>query len=260
MTPAEAIQRWDAFLTKIDATATELMTQAEQGCAMLLDLNNLDPMPMSNAWTAVNTQLLGLATKVDQTWREKVEPALEEAERYDDRDRERAKGDALNRKIETSKERLEIGIFGVAAQKILAKAKENLAKDFRCTQCFATLTIADNFFRSRHVPCQHCNTVNTFVPGTQVMAVEYFCCHYLARLETRVLYEAWLAAETKMRRSDDDLAAMKAAERALVTYTTAYLEARIAIVPEYEKDFDKDLKGKMACFYEEVSRSTAWRP
>ena len=33
-------------------------------------------------------------------------------------------------------------------------------------------------------------------------------------------------------------------------YTTAYLRARIELVPEYEKDFEKDLKGKMAFFYE----------
>jgi len=261
VTPAEAIARWDAFLGKIGATAAELLSQAEAGCSALLDLNHLDPMPMSNAWTAVGTQLLGLASKIDQTWREKVEPVLDDAARHEERTHERQKGEALAAKIDRDKERLEIRIFGEAAQKILTEAKASLARELRCSQCQAALSISDRCFRSRHVACQYCNTVNTFLPGTKVMAVEYFCCHHLARAKTQALYDAWIEADTKMRRArDEELSLMKAAESALARYTTAYLRARIEIVPEYEKDFDKDLKGKMAFFYEQVSRSPVWRP
>jgi len=260
VTLTDAIRSWDALLAEVDAAAMAILTRAEADCARLLDLKNLDPLPMSNAWTAVNTQLLGLTTKVEQTWREKIQPVLEEAEQYDDRDRERQKGDALIRRLETNRERLEVGLFGVAAQRLYAQLRADLVRDVRCTQCFAALPVGDRLFRARQVACPQCQAVNAFAPDAKVTALEYFCCHHLARLETRALYEAWLAAEGKMRRSADDLAAMKAAERALEAYARAYLAAKIAIVPEYEATFDTDLKGKMAFFYEELGRSTAWRP
>ncbi|MHB8872765.1 MAG: hypothetical protein ACYC8T_03665 [Myxococcaceae bacterium] len=241
MDAKEAIGRWESFLGKLCARAADTLAEAEQGCAMLLDLNSLDPMPMSNAWTAVENQLRELASKVDQTWEEKVEPALEAAQLSGGRlDAERAKGEALRRSIERDQESASVRIFAAAARKILAQAKENLSKDFRCKQCSAPLALSDRFFRSRHLTCPNCANVNTFVPGTQVQAVEYFCCHHLAKEKTQALWGAWLDAERGPR---------PAAERALRAYTEAYLLARIEIVPEYQKDFERDLKGKMAFFY-----------
>ena len=80
MTPQEAIGRWDGFLGKIKERATSILAEAEEGCAMLLDLNNLDPLPMSNAWSAIEQQLIQLTSKIDDTWNEKVEPAFDEAD------------------------------------------------------------------------------------------------------------------------------------------------------------------------------------
>ena len=108
--------------------------------------------------------------------------------------------------------------------------------------------------------CPFCKTVNTFVPGAQVQAVEYFCSHHLAREKTQAQCRAWQEAERRMNAVEDDLPAMRAAEAALRAWNEAYLRARIEIVPEYEKDFARDLEGKMAFFYEQVSRSPAWRP
>ena len=164
-------------------------------------------------------------------------------------ERERAKGAALCHRFERAKLRAEIRVFGDAARKILARARENLARTFLCTQCRAPLPISDRFFRSRHVPCPHCNTVNTFVPGTDVLSVEPFCCHRLAQVAAEAPYFAWLDAEEEMNQGDAP-EAVAAAERALRAYQTAYLRARIEIVPEYEKDFEKDLAGRMAFFYE----------
>jgi len=247
---AEAIARWDAFLSKLGQRSKETLAEAEAGCAQLLDLNNLDPMPMSNAWTAIENQLRELDAKVEQTWAEKVEPALEAAGWPAVRqDQERSKGSALKAAIETGKAQLELRLFVGAARKILEQAKQTLARDFACRQCGAPLKVSDRCFRSRHVSCPFCSTVNTFVPGAQVAAVEHFCCHHLAREKTQGLWAAWLTSEAAMKSRDEDPAARAAAERALREYTEAYLRARIEFVPEYEKDFERDLKGKMAFFY-----------
>jgi hypothetical protein len=249
----EAVQRWDAFLAKLKQRYDETLAQAEEGCAMLLDLNALDPLPMTNAWSGVENQLRELSEKVEQAFSEKVEPALEEAEAWEARDREREKGLALRRAFERAELRAEIRVFGDAARKVFARAKENLSRTFRCTQCRAPLPVSDRFFRSCHVPCPHCNTVNTFLPGTEVMSVESFCVHRLAQARTEALYLAWLDAEEAMNRSDDAPQAVAAAERALIAYTTAYLRARIEIVPEYEKDLEKDLAGRTAFFRERLA-------
>ena len=250
MDPREAIARWDAFLAKLAQRARDTLAEAEQGCVGLLDLNDLDPLPMSNAWTAIENQLRELGAKVEQTWAEKVEPALEAAGWSAERtEAERGKGGAYLRGVEREQAALELRLFAGAARRILEQAKANLARDFACRQCGAPLKVSDRFFRSRQVPCPFCSSVNTFVPGAQVAAVEHFCCHHLAREKTQGLWDAWMASETAMRSRSDDAAARQTAERALREYTEAYLRARIEIVPEFEKDFERDLKGKMAFFY-----------
>jgi hypothetical protein len=257
---SEALQRWDGFLAKIRQRVEETLQQAEQGCTALLDLANLDPLPMSNAWSAIEGQLLELSAKVQETWQAKVEPALEAAEWETARILEQhEKGAALQRWRERATETVSIRIFGDASRRIAEEARKNLSAEFRCTQCRAALEVSDRFFRSVHVTCPYCNNVNTFVPGTKVQAVEHFCCHHLAREKSRDLWFAWQDAEAAMRATNfESLREMKAAEAALLGYTRAYLRARIEVVPAYEPDFEKDLKGKTAFFYDEVSSSDVW--
>ena len=244
MSDAETAARWDAFLAKIRERGLETLAQAEEGCTMLLDLNALDPQPMTIAWMAIENQLHELRQKVDSTWSEKVEPGFSEGAAS----RERAKSHALDADLERLKDEAELRIFGDAAKKIYAQALVNLAKAHRCSQCGAAVPLKQAFFRSRHETCPFCSSVNTFVPGSTIAAVEGFCADQLARVKAWPLQLKWRAAERTIR--DDDAGSVKAAEAALREYTTAYLRARIEIVPEYEANFDKDLKGKMAFFHE----------
>ncbi len=241
METSQTVARWDAFLAKIRERVADTLAQAEEGCAMLLDVNGLDPQPMTIAWMAIENQLHELNQKVDQTWSEKVEPGLEDTPELE---AQRAKGPALREWIDAQREQLDVRMFAAAARKIYEQAKVNLAKDQKCAQCGAAMKLDQAFFRSRHLTCSFCNNVNTFVPGSMISAVEYFCCHHLAREKSAALHAVWISAE---RRKDDNRAAAEAALRA---YTTAYLRARIELVPEYAADFEKDLKGKMAFFYE----------
>lgn len=227
---SETVARWDAFLAKIRERAEETLQQGEEGCAMLLDVNALDPQPMTIAWMAIENQLRELAEKIDQTWDAKVGPALGDAA-----DGQHGKGEALKRQLERKKDEAELRLFAGAARKIYEQARVELSKDRKCAQCGAALKLEQAFFRSTHLPCPFCQSVNTFVPGSTIAAVEYFCAHHLARAQSAPQYAVWLE---------------KNDEASLRAYTVAYLNARIAIVPEYAKDFDKDLKGKMAFFYE----------
>lgn len=221
---SETTARWDAFLAKIRARADETLAQAEEGCGMLLDVNALDPQPMTIAWMAIENQLRELAQKIDETFEQKVgDDAL------------RPKGEALKAELERKKDAMDLKIFAAAARKIYAQAQAELKQDQKCAQCGSPIALTQRFFRSCHLSCGHCQSVNTYVPSSRIAAVEYFCVHHLAREETAALYATWTT------RKD---------EASLHAYTTAYLKARIAYVPEYEKDFEKDLKGKMAFFSE----------
>jgi hypothetical protein len=254
----EAVSRWHAFLSKIDDRVRETLAVAREGCATLIDTNDLDPLPMTNAWSGIQNQVHELLKKVQETWQKNVAPTLEDKGLLFREQCE--KGEELRRSVEEATERARVAIFADAARKVLAQAKANLAGEFHCTQCGAVLAISDRFFRSRHVACPYCNCVNTFVPGTKVMAVEHFCCHHLAREAALDLHFIWERAEARMKgRGSEDLTILEAAERALGDYTRAYLLARIALVPEYEKDFDRDFRGRMAEFYQQVAHYPAWK-
>ncbi len=243
MSDLETVKRWDAFLAKIRERVLETLAQAEEGCAMLLDLNSLDPQPMTIAWMAIENQLHELRAKIDATWFEKVEPGLTPGESVD---RELAKSRALEHDIERLKDETELKIFAGAAAKIYEQARVNLAKDHSCTQCGAAVPLKQAFFRSRHETCPFCSSVNTFVPGSTVAAVEGFCVDQLAKQKTWALLQKSRQTERAIR--DDAPASVTVAEKALREYLTAYLRARIEIVPEYAANFDKDLAGKMAFF------------
>ncbi len=244
MSDLETVKRWDSFLAKIRERVLETIAAAEEGCSMLLESNSLDPQPMTIAWLAIENQLHELRAKVDSTWAEKVEPGLTPGASVD---REQAKSRALESDIERLKDEAELRVFAGAAAKIYEQARLNLAKDHKCTQCGAAVPLKQAFFRSRHETCPFCNSVNTFVPGSTIAAVEGFCVDQLAKQKTWSLLQASRQAEHAIR--DDVPGSVKAAERALREYLTAYLRARIELVPEYAPNFDTDLAGKMAFFH-----------
>lgn len=242
--------RWDAFLQKIRERAVETLTEAELGCAELLDATALDPLPLLNAWTAIDNQLRELCEKVQETFGQKVEPSLDDPR---EAFREHAKGEALTSWIEAEGERVRTTSLAEAATRILAAARSNAEKELRCSQCGAGLAVPPQFFRSRHVACEFCKSVNTYIPGAQAASVEWFCCHHLSHAEAGTRWAEWVLAERRMRGADDDdVESVKEAERALEAYLTAYLRARIELIPELAPDFDKELKGRMAAFYAEA--------
>jgi transcription elongation factor Elf1 len=170
------------------------------------------------------------------------------------------RGAELRQRLERDSEDARVRIFAGAARKVLDRARQLLGKGFPCSQCQAPQVVSDHFFRSRHVTCTHCGRINTFIPSAKVMAVEYFCCHYLAEESALASRRAWQEAERRMHADHENLALMRATELALESHLRTYLDARIAIVPDYRDDFSKDLRGRMACFYDQISRTPGWVP
>lgn len=253
-----ASARWDSFLAQIHERFVGIMREAKEGCPMLLDQAGWDPIPMSNAWGAIEMRAKQLETKIEETWSAQVERALEQAGASPDVvGRERWKGEALRKSIEVDRERTRIKIFADAGRRFFERATSERGRTFGCSRCGAPIEVPFTF-RALNLACAHCTTVNGFEPGTNMRMGE-ICVHPLCE---EAAWEQWLA----MHRAEDawrsartaTIQVLKTWERSQLGFWHAYLSTRIRFLPDTAKDFDKDLRGKMGHFYDRMDREPAW--
>ena len=257
-----ARKRWKGFLSKIEDRFGEIARGAEDGCLRMLDLANLDYLPMNNAWIGVSCQLRALIDKIEDTWGASVSDVFEEA--YDDEDPdgdadvEFRSGEELTERLERDMARVEADLFEKAAIKLIEAAKAELAKDFACTQCQANLPLQENIFRSYFVACQYCGTVNTFEPGTKVRQVESVCADWIATADA-------FDEEMTMRQLMDDVHGAPAGmlqqlEEATKTYWTKLYGKRAELVPAFAASRGKDIAARMRALYVDLSGEDNWKP
>jgi hypothetical protein len=255
----EVISRWDKFLDSIESRLQEVLGEARQGCAMLLQQSDLDPTAMSNAWTAMELRAKALGSKIADTWSERVEPAFERADASPPVvEAQRDKGDLLQHRIEIEVERARIEIFAGAARQIWQRAVAEAPRSLFCTQCGAELA-APQSLAAVNVTCGYCQAVNTFEPGMRARMIEHFCAHPLSE---EASWDAWLAmreAEARFHaRRDPTLADFKAYETAQISYWRRYLEARAGMLPHLAPALDADLRGKLQHWYPRIQHEKAW--
>ena len=90
--------------------------------------------------------------------------------------------------------------------------------------------------------------MNTFEPGTIARNVEHFAMHPLAEEVALTEFFAYWDIESKYRSQRDDEPEEVSAEEVLALYkiyVEKYLRARIAIIPDYQQQYEKDLEGKL---------------
>jgi hypothetical protein len=251
--------RWNGFLEQIRGRFQGVLQEARDGCAGLLVESDLDPIPMSNAWGAMERRAKELGWKIEETWNEQVEkkfsevnapPALIAAERR--------KGLEMRRSMEVEVERTRIGIFVDAARRIDERARAEMASGYKCGQCGAAASVPMTF-RAVNVKCSFCSAVSTFEPGTRTRMMEASCLHSLCQERAWNEYVAMVQAEHALadtRGSPFQL--LKAYELAQIAYWRAYLKARLIWLPDQAPSFDKDLVGRMAHWYERMEHEKEW--
>lgn len=239
-------QRWDAFLGKIKTTSEELLDEGCRGCVEL-GTSNSGTTAMSNAWQGLRAETFALVDKIDSTWSEKVLQTFEAAGacdkellKFEDRGRQ------LGRHLRYQLERKEIETFGEVGVYLLKRAQESLGKQFLCTQCGAALKIPEQIFRSQYVTCEYCTAVNTFEPGMDARMVENYCSHHLSRLAAIVEWDALQSAEQQYRDSRSKNQDVRfAVEKATRNYWQTYYSARARLVPDFEKDIERDVLSRV---------------
>lgn len=258
MTASHPSARWDAFLSQVRERFLDIVREAREGCPALLEQADFDPIPMSNAWGAIEMRAKLLESKIADTWSGQVEATFEAAGAPPDAVAwERTKGVLLRDWLEIERERARIAIFADAGQKLFERAKAEHERPFSCTRCGAPLNVPFTF-RALNVTCPHCTTVNGFEPGTRMRMGEV----YVHPLCEEAAFEPWLAmhrAEKTWRRSrDPNIDILKVWERAQIAFFRAYLRRRGELLPDTTSAFDADLRGKLRPFYEQMERESAW--
>jgi hypothetical protein len=237
--------RWAGFLAKIEERHGELLSGAREALPGMIPDSGYELTPFLNALTAVRTQCIGLSQKISKTWSDSASAAIEGAGL--DSDPERAKGDACAFRMALELRRAEVEIAAAAADAVCARAKETLSKDFKCTRCGAALTPKTSFFRSHYVPCEFCQSMNTFEPGMVARQVEHFAVHALAERAALAASLAFLEGEQRFRERHSTLSK----EQLLTLYEAqvdAYLNERVRLLPDLAKDLEKDRRAKVDAF------------
>jgi phage FluMu protein Com len=226
-----------------------LLQGAESILPDVLELQDFDTTPFSNAWMGISSQSKELIYKIEQTWHDKVSSTFAEADDINDQkfDAELNKGLLLMLKLEKDFIAYEIRTFGTAARKLQQKAQSILGQNFMCSQCHAPLEVKKNFFRSYYVNCPYCKRVNTFEPGTIARNMEHFAYHALSNEEALAEYLEYYDLYEKQKRFDDlfpDITREKVIE-AYKKYIEKYLKTGVELIPEYQERYDKDHEAKM---------------
>jgi RNase P subunit RPR2 len=244
------VQRWDGFLKSIRDRFDQIMQESREGCAQMLLETNYDPIPMGNAWGAMERRAKDLSTKVDETWRQQVEPKFEEASAARPLIEEQSrKGAAFRDWMELEIERVRIEIYCKLARDVAALDASEKQGGFPCKQCGAPL-VTGTVFRVVNLTCAHCRTVNEFEPGTRTRYVEASCLHALCQESAWNEFVAMHQAEDAYKRArPHTIQHIKAWEAAQIAYHRKYLTTRLQFLPDQAPSFAKDLAGRMEHFY-----------
>jgi hypothetical protein len=242
--------RWAAFLEKIEARHGELLAGAREALPGLVPDSGYELTPFSNALTAVRTQCIGLSQKIGNTWSQSAGAAIEGAGLGSNA--ERAKGDACASRMAIALRRAEVEISAAAADVVCERAKQTLARDFKCTRCGAPLSPKQSFFRAHYVPCQFCQSMNTFEPGMVARQVEHFAVHALAERAALGKNLAFLEGEERFRERHSTVS-----KEALISlyesYVDAYLAEKVRLLPDLAADLERDRHAKVSAFVYSVA-------
>lgn len=232
----ELISRWDDFLGKISTRFDQSLTHAETAVLESLRENDYDYYASARTLYAVRSQITdSLIGKVDDTWRQQVEPAMAaDGDYWMD---EMQKGYKLTEMLHERLARFMFITEGKLSGEYYRHCIQLVDKDFHCTQCRSPLKIRQNFFRSQYVTCQYCNTVNTFEPETKYVQIGWNVVNNMAALEALEEYDAAQKAE-----KSGNAAQYKAAYR---TYLERYFREKARLMPDIAATFEEDVAAEM---------------
>jgi hypothetical protein len=246
-----AIARWDAFLGQIEERHKSVRAEAEGSARAFIAqvAAGGDYMPLSHQWSAIQNRLQDLETKIIDTWHEKVDDAImDEVNSTDERDRQRAKGEALKHALDDARCELEPHLFAELTRARWQHAQAQ-HRPTACSSCGAQLA-APIAFRHYEMPCA-CGARTMIAPSELVSSVASIGTHSIAQEAANAEWRAMRYAERAMhaQRPPYSIESIKAYERAQIAYWFKYLSVRSQFEPELARDPAMEVRSRMEQWY-----------
>lgn len=170
------LDRWETFLSRLEARSEELRTEAGAGMRALID-DTLAAQPVEtrgvhNALSGVEGRLENLPDKIDKAWEDEAEPLFEEEnEDFDGtpdlHDMGIDRRDDAKARLENAVERFKLRWATHLYRQMWPQVEAALAEVAECTQCGTGLTGTDRRYAAR-VTCPSCSAVNQVLPPAVV--------------------------------------------------------------------------------------------
>lgn len=167
---AALFQRLDTFVGKMKEKQAELLAEAQEGCAGLMEDFPEDPLPLGNALTGVGNQMSQLRDRIEEVWDNQIEKLFDE-QAPSEADRARDLKDDAKRDLEEAWSRFQCKTMATFYRNLHPRAVAALREPVTCTRCGAVLR-ERGVRRTEAVTCQGCGTVTQVVPHTAVS--QYF--------------------------------------------------------------------------------------
>jgi uncharacterized protein YoxC len=260
---AAIMQKWDGFLSKVEARVQEVIVEANTGLDQLIAQHAQDHGPMGAAFSAVQARFNGLGTKVSESW-EKIDQEISELWDQDDLSSGDVEGIANARDAMVAKERkmlddIDLHHYRIEMQKnadwsrrLRQIAEQEISRGIPCSHCGAPLHVQE-FTQASQVTCGACHAVNDVMPGSATaLFYQGLGAHSLAH---EAAWNEWLAEREAKARLDafrhptayDRWVYLNAAHG----YYTKYYQEGLKIHPGFTKDVAAAVDAKMKHY-------TAW--
>jgi len=253
-TAQELIQRWDAFLAKIEARFNDSLMHAEEACKEQLVETDYEYQTVMRSWGGMKAQMYTLIKKIDETWHAKVGPAMQAL--GDFAHDESNKAYELNDKLITALEKFHRKLEGELSQLFYDHAIKIASKEAQCSQCDATITLQKNIFRAQYITCAYCNAVNTVEPETKFVKIGWGVVDNIAAMRHVADYEKMQHAVEAIQdyRGKAPDAYWETYEAAYVTYWDKFFKERIMLNADAADRLEEDLARKRKEFenYKEI--------
>lgn len=174
------LERWQGFVTKVDARLAAVLAEAQTGLDALIAQATTDANALGTALQAVQSRFHGIDRKVDEAWdkiSEELDAIRDEVDDDDDRTDDaddvlyelyyaaRKQAGDLREKVDMQWNWLEMRKQADWARALYAQVQAEAQQPVSCSQCGAPVE-RSVWWQASNVTCPHCGAVSTVDPGT----------------------------------------------------------------------------------------------
>lgn len=257
-----SLLRWSSFLGQLQDRARQVRDDASRTARALIEelAGSHDSAPLSRLWSAAESRLQELETRVDETWHDKVEAAIEaEGLGVAERDHAYVLGLRMRRELEDARDELGIALFAELARRRHAWATA-APRTAPCRRCGHGLDVPHHFDAVTLV-CAACGATTSVEPSDAMRAVAAVAAHALAQEAALTEWRAMRAAERRIHdtRPPRPLELIVAHEQAQIAYWRRYLATRAWFEPVLARDPALEVRSRMEAWYRSVAEyEEAW--